>query len=215
MSFSKTDYETSCHDYRENWAALDKVLYDLCDQCPDHQNRASVNAKLWVIGRTYATGIERKIKSTGSQGSSMKRLADHIWTHRAAVDAIITSLDGYQGSLTIDALKRIQEGHGQFVRLVRPLLIDEQSARSFVSKYLHFHRSAVPIYDTVAQAALRSVIRWRDTFLVFQQPEHADSDYARFSFRFWQLHTTAQSSGAAVTVKHLDHYILALAHEER
>jgi hypothetical protein len=215
MSFSKTAYETKCQDYEANWAALDKVLYDLCVQCPDHQSRASVNAKLWVIGRTYATGIERKIKSKGSQGSSMKQFADHIWTHRAAVDAIITSLDGCRGSLTIDGLKCIQEGHGQFVKLIQPLLIDEQSARSFVSKYLHFHRSAVPIYDTVAQAALRSVIRWRPTFEAFPRPEHADSDYARFSFRFWQLHTTAQRSGAAVTVKLLDHYILALAHEER
>lgn len=215
MSFSKVRYDGSCKDYWDNWAALDKVLYELCAQCPDHQRRASVNAKLWVIGRTYATGIERKIKSTGSQGSSMKRLADHIWKHRAAVDEIIASLDRCRSSLTLEGLKCIQGAHGRFVTLIQPLLIDEQSARSFVSKYLHFHRSAVPIYDTVAQAALRSVIRWRPAFEVFPQREDADSDYARFSFRFWQLHTTAHRSGAAVTVKLLDHYILALAHEER
>lgn len=215
MSFSKTTYETACRDYRANWAALDKVLYDLCVECPEHQSRASVNAKLWVIGRTYATGIERKIKATGSQGSSMKQLADHIWKHRAEVDAIIAGLDECQNGLTLDGLKCIQEGHGRFVKLIQPLLIKEQSARSFVSKYLHFHRSAVPIYDTVVCAASPKIVRWNPKFEVFHPPTNADADYARYTFRFWQIHEAAQRSGANVSVKLLDNYLLAVAHENR
>src|SRR6516225_8308780 len=70
MMFSASEYRKSLADYRAKWCAIDETLYDLCRRYPDHSDLRGINAKLWIIGRTYATGIERKIFTQGSQGSS-------------------------------------------------------------------------------------------------------------------------------------------------
>jgi hypothetical protein len=50
-----------------NWAVLMGTLYRLCDEHPGHAHQAGSNAKLWLIGRGLATGVERQINSTGGQ----------------------------------------------------------------------------------------------------------------------------------------------------
>ncbi|MEW5826372.1 MAG: hypothetical protein AB1778_06020, partial [Candidatus Bipolaricaulota bacterium] len=68
MILSVDDYRRAVADYEHSWRATDEALYDLCRRHPDHADQAGVNAKLWIIGRTYATGIERKIPANGKQG---------------------------------------------------------------------------------------------------------------------------------------------------
>ena len=62
MAFSPEEYRQAVDDYEKGWQATDTALYDLCRRYPNHTDRGGVNAKLWIIGRTYATGIERKIR---------------------------------------------------------------------------------------------------------------------------------------------------------
>jgi len=155
MKFSVRDYKKACRDYRLNWKARDDALRGLCRKFPDHQRRDGVNAKLWIISRSYATGIERRIKSAGTQGSSMETLADHFWRRRTSVDNIIKSLRGVREPLTPSKLEQIANAHGKLLRVVRKVLRRKrQSPRSFVSKYLHFHNPAVPIFDSVVVKGL-------------------------------------------------------------
>ncbi len=202
-------YEVTVRDYEQNWVALNKVLYDLCRRYPDHQRRDGVNAKLWVIGRTYATGIERQIRTQGTQGSSMTQLADHIWNHRRQVDTSLQPLGAVKEPLDVEKIKLILMAHGQLLSVIQPLLRTKLSPRTFVSKYLHFHCPAVPIYDNVAVSALRGLCPLRKNFQVIVLPKQADGQYGRYVLRFWQLYQDMRHRGEPVSVKLLDEFLLA------
>ena len=55
--FSVSDYNKSRDDYTQSWKAIDETFYRLCRDHPQHNERPWVNAKILIIGRTYATGI--------------------------------------------------------------------------------------------------------------------------------------------------------------
>lgn len=214
MKFSKSKYNAICADHNGNWAALDGVLYDLCKRYPDHRSRDAINAKLWVIGRTYQTGIERKIKSDGHQGSSLGQLAQHIWKNRKRVDRIISRL-GKQKGLTPQRIRLILEAHGELLALVKSMKRLKTSPRSFVSKYLHFHCPDVPIIDSFVHAQMKKLYPWQSSYALFPITQPMDENYARFVFRFWQFYCGAQQTGAKIIVKRLDNYLLALAREAK
>ena len=46
----------------DSWSIGNRVLYDLCDSYPEHDNVRAVVAKLWLIGRSYSAAIERHCK---------------------------------------------------------------------------------------------------------------------------------------------------------
>lgn len=215
MSFSKAKYKQACAEYAANWEAVEIALYDLCKRHPNHEDQGGVNAKLWIIGRAYATGIERKIKSEGFQGSSMTQLGKHIWRNRRRVDKVLRNLRSVNEPLTWDKLTKILDGHGRLVSIVQRALRKGQTPRSFASKYLHFHNRAVPIFDSVAVRAARKHYRRDRHNKSVRIPAAADKQYADFLLRFWRLYKEARGSGAKVTVKLLDNYLLVLAKESR
>lgn len=208
-------FNSDCRDYAKKWQALDQALYRLCQKHPDHSTWAPVAAKVWIIGRTYATGIERKIRSKRTQGSSLTQLTEHILANRGRVKSIFSRLEDISGPLTLEKLKQIVIQHGKFMRLLQPKLHRKQSPRSFASKYMHFHCSLVPLYDTLAVKALQHLYRWQDSFEVFDMPPEADEEYGWHVMRFWQLYQDAQQNGRRLTVKLLDYYLLCVAEELR
>ncbi len=208
MTFSAESYRRAVADYVCSWQVTDQILYDLCRRYPGHTDHASVNAKLWIIGRTYATGIERQISADGRQGGSMTVLAKHLLNHGQQVDELFGHLRQLAEPLDPDKLRTILDLHGRFIALIRPVLRQNQTPRSFASKYMHFHCPAVPIFDTYAEAACRRMIRWQESFCQFDLPATADASYARYIIHFWQLYQQAHAAGLKPTVKHLDHYLL-------
>src|SRR5688500_19734877 len=94
VTFAITAYKDACTYYDNTWKVMDEALYRLCRENPDHARRSSVCAKLWIIGRTYATGIERKVATTGSQGSSMWQVAKHFLSHAEKIDGLFAELRG-------------------------------------------------------------------------------------------------------------------------
>ena len=215
MSFELEKYQRASTKYRAEWEATDEALYSLCQRYPGHQDRGGINAKLLIIGRAYATGIERKIPSLGTQGSSLEQLADHLTANGSTVDRVFGDMQGLAEPLTPDKLIQILNAHGRLVRIVQGALRRGQTPRSFVSKYMHFHNSAVPILDSVAvRAATRHYSRARNGEAL-QVPATADKAYGDFLLRFWRLYQEAQESGAKVSVKLLDNYLLALAKEAK
>lgn len=213
--FSITKYKKACRDYKTNWEAVEIALYGLCKRYSKHQTKNAINAKLWIIGRTYATGIERKIKSKGTQGSSMEQLSNHIWKNRHRTDKILKNLTRVHEPLTEKKLQIILQVHGRLLKLIQPMLRNRQSPRSFISKYLHFHCPAVPIYDGIAASALIKMCPWKKAYEIFPMTKSADKNYRNFVFRFWQIYQEACKTRAKVSVKFLDHYILAIAKDDR
>jgi hypothetical protein len=211
--FDLLGYRRAVAEYNRNWQATDETLYDLCRRFPGHSDQASVKAKLWIIGRTYATGIERKIPTQNTQGSSLSQLSEHILSHRRKAEFVFRRLAQITEPLTPEKLRRIVDAHGQFVRLLQPLLRHRQSPRSFASKYMHFHCSAVPLYDTYAVTALRHLYPWQEAFEIFDLPASADEEYTWHAMRFWQLYQDAQKRARWVTVKLLDYYLLRVAED--
>ena len=210
MSFHATAYQMAAAHYEETWRVMDNTLYGLCREHPTHTERSSVCAKLWLIGRTYATGIERKVKTTGSQGSSMAQITDHFIAHAGEIDSLLGELQECAGALSPPSLLKIAVVHGALGSLLCPITRGGQSTRSFASKYLHFHNPTVPIYDSVAFSMLRREVRWNKA-LEFAAPGGADLEYARFLARFYKLYCDIRQSGQEPTVRHVDHYLLTLA----
>ena len=210
-AFSPEAYRHAVTDYDHTWRTTDQTLYDLCRHHPGHSDQADVNAKLWIIGRTYATGIERKIPTKNTQGSSMGQLARYILDHPAEVKAIFEPLARLAEPLRADMLPTIIEQHGRFVRFLQRLTRKRQSPRAFCSKYMHFHCPVVPIIDSFAYRAVRGIQPWQENFQLFSFGEGVDEEYGWYVFRFWQLYREAIAAGLTPTVKHLDHYLLCTA----
>ena len=213
MTQRLSEFGTACRDYTEKWQTLDQTLYRLCQENPGHSTWASVAAKVWIIGRTFASGIERQIPTRNTQGSSLSQLTDYILTKRRTVEAIFGDLAEIAEPLTPGRLKAIVGAHGRFVKMLQPLLRRRQSARSFASKYMHFHCPAVPLYDTYAAEALHHLYRWEDRFEVFTLPDNADEWYAWHAMQFWQLYQDARKRGKTVTVRLVDYYLLWVAED--
>jgi hypothetical protein len=208
--FSATDYNKSRSDYAQGWKVIDDTLYRLCRDHPGHGDRPSVNAKILIIGRTYATGIERKVATTGVQGSSISQVADFFFTNCKEIDAWLVRLAKVSEPLASSNVSEILAVHGLISRRLTNLTRGKQLARSFVSKYLHFHNSAVPIYDSVASGFLRGLVPVRK-IRSFQipVPASADPEYADYVRRFSHLYQTIVSQGLAVTVRSLDSYLIS------
>ena len=213
MNWSPAEYDRACRDYDRKWAVLDQALYGLCKRCPNHRRRDWLNAKLWIVGRAYATGIERKVPSEGRQGEAMSKVADHLWRHRRRLDGFIRRLSQIRQPLSPGKLRTVLAVHGQFVALLEPKMTRGQSPRSFASKYLHFHCPAVPLYDTFALRALTNLYPLNRCGRAFVLPLRADEEYGRYVLRFWWLYQDARKRGRRVTVKLLDYYLLCVAEE--
>jgi hypothetical protein len=211
MTFTPVNYRQSIAYYEETWKVMDNALYRLCRENPNHARRSSVCAKLWIIGRTYATGIERKVATAGTQGSSMSQVTEHFLVHADEIDDLFSELRPIIEPLDPSKLKTIVHLHGRLVKLLCPITRKAQSTRSFVSKYMHFHNPAAPIYDSVATAALRSLLRWHKGLAVFQMPSDADEAFGRYVMRFYGLYEQLRCAGLRPTVHHVDHYLLSLA----
>jgi hypothetical protein len=207
VSFDVKLYQLACERYQSLWGLTDEILYRLCRDHPDHASRRAVNAKLWLIGRTYATGLERKAKKTGGQGSALEAVAEHVFKHASQVDTIIAGLQDIREPLDPHKLSRIVAAHGQFTTLLTEALREGQTPRSFAAKYLHFHCPAVPIYDSWAWAALGRR-RWDKHSAIFDLPAGAEDVYYSFALRFWYLYCEAQQTGLEVSVRLLDRYLV-------
>jgi hypothetical protein len=202
-------YDTACHAYQERWSLVDQTLYALCSQHPDHQNRRIITAKLALIGRTYVTGIERQILSVGTQASALNQLAKFVYTHGDTVDHIFAELRPITEPLTPLNLEQIVIAHGRFVGLLSALVRQNRNARSFASKYLHFHCPAVPIYDNVAAQRLKQIQQGQSVSAIFELPAGADHAYYAFVLGVWKLYQQRQQTGRSVTVRMLVYYLLS------
>lgn len=206
------EYKKACKDYNDNWALLNDVLYHLCKDNPGHSSLSVINAKFYIIGRTYASGIERIRRNSDDENAKLRDLAEHVHKNRKSVEPIIRKLLRVKEPLTSKNLAVIVEEHGKFLKILQKGL-NGRTPRSFASKYLHFHCPAVPIFDSVANGELSHGQRWNKNLELFAMPKGADRDYYRFAMRFWQYYNYATEKCLKPTARLIDNYLLWMAEE--
>lgn len=217
----KTEYLNAIKRHGQRDGATNEILYYLCQRFPNHAKRGEINAKLFIIGRTYATGIERAIISPkNGQGGSIYCLSDYLFEHCDEINAILRPLKSIKEPLNVKKLLAIIEAHGKLVSLIRPIMRKSSKkksldTRSFVSKYLHFHCPAVPIYDNNAANCLRRLVPWRDVDPLKDTPPDADHSYIRYVTRFLKLYQEAMEAGLNPTVKHVDAYLIDMERDRK
>ena len=208
--FNEKDYLSTGLRYDAEWSLLDETLYRLCRENPENSSRPSVFAKVFIIGRSYETEIERQIKPRGTQGRSIFQVAECLLGHGKKLDKWIGSLSG---DIESADLRAIVDVHGRILNLLEPVTRKLKSPRSFVSQYLHFHNPAVPIYNSYAELSLKSLVPWDDALNVFKAPGAADREYDRYVKRFLRLCSIVHQKELIVSVKRLDHYLIWMADE--
>ena len=204
------EYEKAWDEYKQKWKMLDDYLYKLCEKNPGHDSLNVINAKVWIIGRTYATGIERNAQP--GSGQALERITEHLWENKEGLDSIFAELKPIEEPLSTTKLLVILKLHGEFNDLLKGTQLlkgTRGNAPSFVSKYMHFHCPIVPIYDNIARDCLTKLYRWNKNYQLGDS-EPAAKEYYRFCMRFWRLYKDAPDGEK--TVKRLDNYLWRLAH---
>ncbi len=116
---------------------------------------------------------------------------------------ILNSLGDMDEPLTSRKLCRIVAAHGKLVNLIAPQLTGKK-ATSFCSKYMHFHKALVPIYDSRGVDALKRLFRGQR---VGRVEDHADQNYQRFACRFWKAYDELDRQGKNPKVKLVDWWL--------
>ncbi|MEQ1730720.1 MAG: hypothetical protein ABL982_20310 [Vicinamibacterales bacterium] len=183
---------------------LNRVLYAMCEAAPDHHEHERVRAKVVIIGRSYAAGLERHL------AHGLEPVTDALVASRSWLDNAISELRAHDNDEpAATRIGPIAALHGRLLRRLEPTTRNGNSVRSFVSKYLHFHAPVVPIYDQYADAALSDWYPWkmRPPGTI---PKGVDEPYWRHCVRTAFVAEEWQRLGLGpVTARGIDDYAIA------
>ena len=209
-------YDESWRYYQRVWRVYNAVLYDMCSGRPGHGDLADVVAKVGIVARAYAAGLERHGDPDGP--GAIVGVATLLHERAKEVDALIADLRqlGDAGeSFDAEIAAKVVALHGQFESIVRDGTNNGHSVRSWSSKYLHFHAPGLPLYDSRARGVIKArydLRRVRNQH--FGCPSSGDYEYSQFVNGFLSLWVEASELGLPVTVRRLDQFLLWTADGE-
>jgi hypothetical protein len=191
--------------YEVSWKPVDNELYGLCRRRASQRDFADVYTKVAMIGRVYEAGVARAWRGEGDPENEIARVLIE------QADLIESGLQRLRDrSFGRQAAAEIVELHGHIARAISHRTKGVFLA-SFVSKYLHFHCSIVPIYDSNAQTRIGQFVDWdavtpiRDAMA--ELPEWARA-YRNFVAAFVVLYQRASTkTSLKPTVKEVDHLL--------
>lgn len=180
MQITRADILRATDESRDPWSVSDSVLYQLCQEYPNHRDTKGVTAKMLLIGRTYAATAERG-RSAGPNPESSNDTFYTVELPKAIkasrLDAIMTKVRSHQRITPANA-EAILTAHTDLMNTLRGLT--GVSKRSLASKYLHFHEPDLFfIFDTRAVCAMRTVAK-RKRKRGERLGWHVDQQYAAF-----------------------------------
>lgn len=187
----------------------DKILYEMCENYPDHKKQEIIIGKLILIGRTYAAAIERRKISDNYQGDKFydKKVGPEMEKIGIELDLRLEKLQKRKGSIK-DDINEILDLHkflmGVFYR------ITHMEKRSLASKYLHFHcPEKFFIYDSRARSAINKLVKKKD-IKDYSLIKGYDSEYMDFVCRMTVLQEKLKESFGleATTPRKLDGFLL-------
>lgn len=170
LEWSKQKRDASTH-----WFLFDKVLYDLCQQYPRHNNAHEVVAKIAMIGRAYSASVERRknAETTSDRDFYYGYIAPLIVN--SDLDERLDALRQYQ-TPTPENLPEILATHLYLQELLKKAT--EMDKRSFVSKYLHFHcPNLFYIFDSYSDSEINGIVKSKGKW---NCPSNADYCYAKY-----------------------------------
>lgn len=211
-----SSYQDSWTYYQRVWRVYNEVLYDMCTARPGHGSLGDVVAKVGIVARAYAAGLERHGDPEGP--GAIVGVASLLHDRAGEVDGLIADLQRVARSgdqLDTKIAAQVVAIHGQFEAIVRDGTNNGHSVRSWSSKYLHFHAPGVPLYDSRARGVVKArydLRRVRNQH--FACPDEGDYDYSQFVNAFLSLWVEASELGLPVTVRRLDQFLLWTADAE-
>lgn len=205
----QAELDASWERFDDDWGGVDDILYQLCRDHPGHETRRVVTAKLALVGRVYAAGLERRVTPPAGE-QAITVIAEHVLKYGSQVDDLIHGLDAVREPLDAVSMATIVAEHGRLMTLLQKCSTDGKAPRSFASKYLHFHQPAVPIYDEYARQKLSRLVHWERSYVAFDPPACGDRDYWDYCIRFFRLYDGCRAAGLRVSVKTLDVYLWAV-----
>jgi hypothetical protein len=202
--------------YPSGWYHLNEALYDLFQKFKKHRNLGEIAAKVIILGRTYSTGIERHVRNS-SKNAAINVIIDYLYENGSFVDRQLSRLIKIKEPLTEEQLGVIIEVHEELVSFLSKKLRNNNRARSFVSKYMHFHCRSVPIYDQIAKASIGSrdmyplsMSRMKFLKQEFIKPLKADDEYCEYCLRFFAMYKDLEKYGVReANVRSIDNYLLS------
>lgn len=203
---TQSELERAVSAFQEDWGAVDDVLYGLCREHPGHDDRRWLAAKVVLISRAYAAGLERCLQPPPGKQAIMV-VANHMHAQGAAVDEAVARVCSVCEPLTPADFSEICAAHGALLAVLKGCCNTGKTPRSFAAKYLHFHAPVVPIYDGKTAAALARLVPWREVGEPLAQSGEADEEYWAFCARFLRLYETCCAVGLETSVKTLDAWL--------
>ena len=209
-------YEDSWARYQHAWRVYNEVLYEMCTARPGHGSLGDVVAKVGIVARAYAAGLERHGDPEGP--GAIVGVATLLHQHSVEVDALIAEIRRVAGigdKFNAEIGSAVVALHGRFEAIVRDATNNGHSVRSWSSKYLHFHAPGVPLYDSRARGVVKArydLRRVRNQH--FPCPDEGDYEYSKFVNAFLSLWVEASELGLPVTMRRLDQFLLWTADGE-
>ena len=162
----------------QNWFLSNKVLYDLCEMYPKHNDLHQIVAKIYLIGRSYAVAVERRTnaKETEEGNFYYDYIAPAI--KNSDIDKRLERLKKFDYP-TEENMEQILSVHKYLQEVIAQCTADEK--RSLVSKYLHFHMpNLFYLYDSYSNNELNKIVKHKSKWNL---PENADDEYAKYFIR--------------------------------
>jgi len=197
------------------WDLGNKVLYDLCEKYPRHKKDEEIIAKVWLIGRSYATAIERR------HGKKDKKINDDFYKEdvtkifrESDIDDHLKKLMKYK-IITEENLLESLKAHYYLMEKIRKITDDKK--RSFCSKYLHFHLPDLFfIFDSRAVGTLGKFINKSEykKYTKIWKKKEVDEEYAKFSCKCFTLKNKIKHEyGDDLKPRELDNFLVEKADE--
>jgi len=212
------DFKKKWGNYQNGPRIMNDTLYKLFKKYPNHKNTGEIAAKVTILGRTYATGIERHAVKH-KKLPPMNVITNFLVKNGKRIDKLFKPLIKIQERLTIKKLETVIKVHGDFVSLLSVIMRKNNNPRSFASKYMHFHCKAVPIFDQIANSSLKSkkygmyplnMPGMKRLIQRFNKPKDMDNEYYQFCVRFYAMYEDLKAHKVTETnVRSIDHYLLS------
>ena len=193
------------------WDLGNKVLYKMCEDYPKHENIDKIIAKIWLIGRTYAASIERRVHAQESTDKFYIKVAKKM--KDSGIDKQIQKIPS-QNVLDEKSIEIISGVHCFLVKIFRELT--QHNKVSLASKYLHFHKPIVPLYDSRANKSINRIIkennRHEEIFdKLVDDIDEWDRLYVRFVIKIYNLQRFLfEETTNIYSVRDIDKYLLYL-----
>jgi hypothetical protein len=198
----KEEYEKACDAYDERWKPLDDLMYRFFREHPGHSEIGQAYAKVVLVDRVYAAGLARLLRCGGTTDAIAMKIAKNA----AKFDSAVGELPRCDSPLDEDRLGIVVKEHAAFIRLLKETGLVDKDARSFASKYLHFHCPVVPLYDNrvaknIARNPFKAWLACNPT-----RPEwQGDREYAGYCWKFLGLLRKLKEEGVETPdVRRLD-----------